>query len=141
MGVITQPNEEQNFNGLVSLRRLSRQEILQQETYRYRFRLDHHVNQLIVEGQWRNLHEDKMYTMDELTNLIANFYELQEDVKGSLCYRYITYVGAQRRRSFVRIFGHETIEKKFFIDEEENQRQLSINKVELSCFSSCRYNC
>jgi hypothetical protein len=132
MGVITQPNEEQNSNGLVSLRRLSRQEILQRETYRYRFHLDHHVNQLIVDGQWRNLHDDKTYTMDELTHLVANFYELQDDVKGSLCYRYVTHVGAQRRRSFVRIFGHETIENKFYIDEEGTQRQLTINEVELS---------
>jgi hypothetical protein len=133
MGVITQPNDEHNYNGLVSLRRLSRQEILQRETYRIQFHLDNHVNQLIVESQWRNLHDDEMNMMDELSHLAANFYELQEDVEGSLSYQYVTHVGAQRRRSFIRIFGHETIENKFFINEEGNQRQLTINQVELSC--------
>jgi hypothetical protein len=50
--------------------------------YQFWFHLDHHVNQLIVKGQWRNLHDDEMHMMDKLTHLIADYYKLQEDVKG-----------------------------------------------------------
>jgi hypothetical protein len=32
------------------------------------------------------------------------------------------------------ILGHETLENKFFISEEGNQLQLTIQDVQLSCF-------
>ena len=44
MGVITQPNPERNFTGLVSLKRFSEQQQLQRGTYHKRFHLDYQVN-------------------------------------------------------------------------------------------------
>ena len=44
------------------------------------------MNQLIVDGKWRHLHDDATYIMDELCHLIANFYELEADVTKSLCF-------------------------------------------------------
>ncbi len=40
MGVITTPQEQHNFNGLVTIKRLSRQERLQRGTHRFRFHID-----------------------------------------------------------------------------------------------------
>jgi hypothetical protein len=67
MGVITQPNAERNFNRLVSLKRLSEQQELRRGTYHTRFYLDHHVNWLIVEGSWHQIHVDPTYTITKLT--------------------------------------------------------------------------
>jgi hypothetical protein len=51
MGVITQPQQENNFNGLLSMKRLSEQQILLRGTHRHRFHLDYDVNRLIVEEE------------------------------------------------------------------------------------------
>jgi hypothetical protein len=73
--------------------------ILRQRTYRYRFHVDHHVNWLIVEGDWRQLHDDVTYTIHELSHLITNYYKLKEDIETTLCYRYITNIGEERKRT------------------------------------------
>jgi hypothetical protein len=44
MGVITQPNVERNFSGLVSLKRLSKQQQLQRGTYQKRVQQDDRVH-------------------------------------------------------------------------------------------------
>ncbi len=98
MGVITAPQEQHNFNGLITIKRLSRQERLQRGTHRSRFHIDHYVNQPLVEGDWHQLHDDASYTMDDLTQLIVNYYQLEEDIEATLCYRYATHVGGQRTR-------------------------------------------
>ena len=134
MGVITQPQEEHNFNGLLTIRRLSEQQQLQWGTYRYRFHLDYHVNQLIVDGEWRHLHDDPTYTMDELSHLITNFYQLEDDVAESLCFRYVTHVGQERTRRWITILGHDTIQNKTLRNAEGGEVQLTINDIELSCY-------
>ncbi len=96
MGVLTSPIPEQNFNGLLALKRLSRQEILRRGTYQYRFHIDHHVNWLIVEGGWRSLHDDDTYRFSELSQLITEHYELEEDISQALCFRYSHYEGEER---------------------------------------------
>jgi hypothetical protein len=57
------------------------------------------MNRLIVEGDWRQLHDDNTYTMNELSHLITNYYQLKEDVAVTLCYQYITHVGEERTRT------------------------------------------
>jgi hypothetical protein len=134
VGVITRPNEEHNFSGVVSLKQLSRQHQLLRDTYRYRFHLDYHVNQLIVDGEWRHLHDDPTYTMDELSHLISNYYQLEDVISESLCFRYITHIGPERTRSFIRILGHDAIENKTFVNEHGSEVQLTIDAVEISCY-------
>ncbi len=133
MGVITASQEQHNFNGLITIKWLSRQE-LQRGTHCFRFHIDHYVNQLIVDGDWHQLHDDPSYTMDELTQLIVNYYQLEEDVEATLCYRYATHVGKQRTRELREVLGHETIENKTFIDKHGQRQQLTIQDVVISCF-------
>jgi hypothetical protein len=73
MGVITQPQEEHNFSGAIKIKWLSEQQQLQRDNCRSRFHLDYHMNQLIVNGEWRHLHDDPTHTVDELSHLIAYF--------------------------------------------------------------------
>jgi hypothetical protein len=98
MGVITRPNAERNFSGLVSLKRLSEQQLLQRGTCCKRFHLDYQVNQLPT------------FTVAELSQLIAEFYELKNDVAKALCFCYQTYVGEQQRT--IKLLAYETLEGK-----------------------------
>ncbi len=134
MGVITAPQEQHDFNGQITIKRLSRQERLQRGTHRFRFHIDHYVNQLIVNRDWRQLHDDPSYSMDKLTQLITNYYRLEEDIEATLCYRYATHVGEQRTRELRVVLGHETIENKTFVDEHGVQQQLTIQHILISCF-------
>ncbi len=84
MGVITAPQEQHNFNGLITIKLLSRQERLQRGTHRFRFHMDHYVNWVIVDGDWQQLHDDPSYAMDELMQLITNYYQPEEDVEATL---------------------------------------------------------
>ena len=86
MGVITQPQRENNFNGLLSIKRLSEQQVLLRGTHRHRFHLDYDVNRLIVEGEWRRLYDDRTYTIAKLTQLIVEHYQLGDDVADALCF-------------------------------------------------------
>jgi len=86
MVVIVQCNEQENFNGLVSIKRLSSQEVLQWDTYCLLFNLDYHANQLIVKWEWKNLYEDDTYIIDEISHLISNYHQLKEDVSDLLCF-------------------------------------------------------
>lgn len=62
--------------------------------------------------------------------------QLEEDVSDLLCFQHVTQVSGARtnKRICHDILGHETLENKFFISEEGNQLQLTIQDVQLSCF-------
>jgi len=131
MGVIAQPNAERNFSGLVSMKRLSEQQELQRGTYRTRFHLDHHINRLIVEGSWRQIYDDPTYTIAELSQLMVEFFHLDDDIAEALCFRYETQVGGQRR--MVELLANETLEGKI-VRTLQGERELTIDDVDLSCY-------
>ncbi len=72
--------------------------------------------------------------MDELGHLITNFYQLEDDVAESLCFRYVTHVGQKRAKWWITIFGHDTIKNKTFRKTEGDEVHLTIQDVDLSCF-------
>ncbi len=92
------------------------------------------MNRLIVEGDWRQLHDDNNYTMNELSHLITNYYQLEEDVAATLCYQYTTHVGAERTRTYREVLGYETIEHKTKINEQGMETPLTTYDVDLSCY-------
>jgi hypothetical protein len=86
MGVVFKPQPERTFDGKIALKRVSRTRQLERDTYRSnKFHHDNNINQLIVDGDWRNVYDDKTYTMLELTTLIAAHYELDDDIAEALC--------------------------------------------------------
>jgi hypothetical protein len=50
---------------------------------------------LIVEGDWKQLYDGPTYTVNKLSHLITNYYQLEEAVEVTLYYRYITHVGEE----------------------------------------------
>ncbi len=72
--------------------------------------------------------------MNELSYLITNYYQLEEDVAATLCYRYITHVGEERTRTHREVLGFETIQYKTKINEHGMETPLTIDDIELSCY-------
>ena len=117
MAAITKPLEQYNFDGKIAIIRVSRQEQLLQDTYQQKFHDDHDINQLILTGDWQRLYEDN-YTVAEILLLVIEYYELEEDVELTICIRYVTHVGVNRTRSWVRLREHERIEDQQIRTEE-----------------------
>jgi len=80
------------------------------------------------------LHDDVTYTIAELSQLIVDHYELGEDIAETLCFRYATHVGDDRRREYRTLLENDTIENKMFINEHGNEQELTINFVEISSY-------
>jgi hypothetical protein len=96
MAVAFPPNLEQNFNGKVTTKCVSRTRQLLRDTYHCtKFHNDHHINQLLIVRDWRQVYNDEMYTANEILALIVDYYELGEDVTQALCLRYNTHQGQQ----------------------------------------------
>ena len=93
--------------------------------------MDHHVNRLIVEGSWRQIYDDPTYTIAELSQLMVEFFHLDDDVAEALCFRYETQVGGQRR--MVELLANETLEGKI-VRTLQGERELTIDDVDLSCY-------
>jgi hypothetical protein len=110
----------------MSLKRLSEQQQLQRGTYQTRFHLDHHVNRLIVEGSWRQLYDDATYTIAGLSQLIPEFYKLENDVTEALCFCYETLVGGQQRNIF--LLANEMLEGKM-VRTLQGEWELTIDDV------------
>jgi hypothetical protein len=137
MGVITEPIPEQNFDGKISLLRLSRQEELAKGTHRYRFHIDHEINNMIKSGDWRQVQDefdDPTYTISEISAMISLRYELEADIERALCFTYTTHVGEQRTEKKKKLFDHETFQGKRIVAEDGVERALTIDDVELSCY-------
>ncbi len=84
--MVFKPQPEQNFDEKITMKRVSRTRQLERDIYwSKRFHHDHNINQLIVDGDWRNVYDDETYTMLELVTLIAAHYELNDDVTEALC--------------------------------------------------------
>ncbi len=64
--------------------------------------------------------------MNEITQLIDNYYQREEDIKSTLCYQYATHVGELRTRELIEVLGYKTIENNTFIDEDGVQQQFTI---------------
>ncbi len=64
------------------------------------------------------LHDDDTYTMAKLCQLIVDYFELGDDVADTLCFRYPTHIGEERRRAYETLLDNDTIEGKTFINEE-----------------------
>jgi hypothetical protein len=94
MGVVFPPNPEQNLDGKVSIKCVSRMRQLLRDTYHFtKFHHDYHVRQLIIDGDWRQVYDDEAYTANEILPLVVDYYELGEDVAQALCLRYLTHKG------------------------------------------------
>jgi hypothetical protein len=109
IGVVTEPNEEHEFNGKIFLERVAEKKELQRVTYRKTFSHNHLINDEIKAGEWRALFLDDptMILGSNVLRLIVNYYNLDENVKDYLCLRYKTYGG--NGQEMIKIVSKEEI--------------------------------
>jgi hypothetical protein len=133
MGVAFPPNPEHNFDGKVTIKCISRTRQLLRD-HCTKFHNDHHINQLLIVGDWHQVYDDETYTANEILVLIVNYYELDKDVSQALCLRYNTYQGQQQQRRTITMRLHETLEEIQITEEHGNVRRLTIDDLNISCF-------
>jgi hypothetical protein len=87
-------------------------------------------------NNWRHLHTENL-TFGELQELVANNYVLDEDIADSLCFRFITHVGIQRRRTYERMHFDETNKNtdKQRTNENGEVNNLTLDDLEITCFN------
>jgi hypothetical protein len=133
MGVVCSPDQEHAFDGKISMIRISRDKQLQRDTHRTQFHHDRDINQLIQQGDWRKLYADDTYNFAELNGLIVDYYELDEEAEASLCFRYITHAGRDRKKKFVTLRDNESLIGKTYMDQAGIQHALTIQEILLTC--------
>ncbi len=97
------------FDGKIMMIRVSRQHILERDTYNTNNSNDRHVNQLITDGDWRQLHIENM-NFYEFKELITDNYQLDPDVTEAIRFRFISYRGINRRAVYTTMTDDETLE-------------------------------
>jgi hypothetical protein len=73
------------------------------------------------------LYEDN-YTITEILLVVIEYYELEEDIELTICIQYVTHVGVNRTRTWVRLCEHERIKDQQIRTEEGVQRKLTIDE-------------
>jgi hypothetical protein len=74
-----------------------------------------------VGGDWKRLHDDPTSTTAEILALIAEYYELDDDVTKALCLHYVMHVGAERNRRTITMRANNTIPQKYIATLEGHQ--------------------
>jgi hypothetical protein len=135
MGVVGKPNNQQNFDGKIAMIRISRPHTPQRDTYHHNFHHDRYVNQLMMDN-WRELHIDNL-TFQELKEIISDTYEVDEDITDSICFRFVTLVGINRRNVYMKTRNDETIENtnKRRTDANGDVHNLTLEDLEITCFN------
>ena len=92
IGVVAEANAEREFDGKIFIERIAEDKVLRRATYRNHFHYDRHINDEIKSGGWKQLYpDDPNILTSEMIGIIANNYDLEEEVEERLCLRYDTY--------------------------------------------------
>jgi len=134
MGVVTMPDEGRDFDGKISMIRVSKEKELEKDSWRPKFHDDPHINDQIKQGEWRMLYADNTYSIDELIALIINEYNLDEEMEAALRFRYVTHVGVNRKKKYIELRGNDSIAGKTYRDETGIEHELTIEDVALNFF-------
>ena len=86
IGVIAEPDENQQFDGKILIERVSKERELTRTTYRNNFHHDRHINDALKSGEWKELYpDDPTILTSEFIRLIADSYDLEEEMEDKLC--------------------------------------------------------
>ncbi len=99
-------------------------------TYRNHFHFDRHINDDIKSGGWRQLYpDDPNIIVSEFLGIIANNYDLEEEVEERLCLRYDTYPRGEKMT--VTLGENELLLVRQIIKENGERRALTIDDLTL----------
>ncbi len=104
-----------------------------------KFHHDHDINQLIVGGNSKRLHDDPTFTTAEILVLVAEYHELEDDVADDLCLRYVMHVGAERNERTITLRANNTIPQIIITTLEGHKRERTNNDITISCFYPLGY--
>jgi hypothetical protein len=130
IGVVAEANAEHEFDRKVMIERIAEGKVLRQSTYRNHFHFDRHINDEIKSGGWKQLYpDDPNILVSELIAIIANNYDLEEEVEERLCLRNDTYPRGEQTK--VTLGHNELLLIREIEEENGEQRALTVNDLTL----------
>ena len=93
MGVVARPIPHRNFNGKIFLERVSETKYVTSTTAHTNFSDDVIVNDDIEKGEWRDLMDETMTSVEDINLFIIQIYSLEEAVADRLELYYVTKTG------------------------------------------------
>jgi hypothetical protein len=138
--IITKPYPEHNFDGKISLRRVSTIAKTKKVSYNQKFDDGYHITNLIKEGEWKTACSiDSNTTIQEVIDEIQYLYGLHEDVAEHLTFSHCTHKKNGKREIKRRYmdengvgYNELLIGNQTFIDEHGVSQELTINDIGLS---------
>ena len=88
LGVVAKPIPEKNFNGMVFLERVAREQAYKKRDHNQNFTDDATANGLLKNGDWIQLVDGDDFLLHELKDAIAETYNLDDDIKERLVLRW-----------------------------------------------------
>jgi hypothetical protein len=87
MGVVAPPNEENEFDGKIFLKRISRKEVVKKITYCKNFHEDYYINKQLKKGEWMLCYIPGM-TVENLFEQIEVTFDLDKPIMDRLVLTY-----------------------------------------------------
>ncbi len=130
IGVVAEANAEHEFDGKIMMERIAEDKVLRRATYRNQFHFDRHFNDEIKSGGWKQLYPDDPNILTyEFIGIIANNYDLEEEVEERLCLRYDTYPRGEKRT--VTLGQNEFLLVREITEENGARRALTVDDLTL----------
>jgi len=127
IGVVTDPDEQNVFDGKIYLERIADSRHLMRTAYREEFHHDRFINDLLKSGDWRQLDpNDPSCPAANLIELIAETYEIDEDQEDYLCLRYATFTENGVKKIVTLRNGESILEGKTLREEDGTVQALTI---------------
>ena len=132
IGVVTDPVEQNGFDGKIYLERIADNSPLVRTSYREEFHHDRFINDLLKSGDWRQLDpNDPSCPAADLIELIAETYEIDEDQEDYLCLRYSTFTENGVKKIVTLGNGESILEGKTLREEDGTVRVLTLADLNL----------
>jgi hypothetical protein len=128
IGVVTDPNEQNGFDGKIYLERIADRTQQIRSAYRQEFHHDRFINDLLKSGDWRQLDpNDPSCPAATFIELIAETYEIDEHHEDFLCLRYDTFTENGAKQIITLGDNESILEGKTLREENGNIRALKLN--------------
>ena len=136
MAAVTKPIQEHNFDGKIYIKRVAIQKTLTRASYSKCFHISRLVNNQLKDGDWRHLYlPNDNFNFGEFKMLIAENFELDDDVGEQLEFRYVTYDhfngdGSQKKR-YLDLVDNDVLEGKRRTNHEGIDVALTLEDIQL----------
>jgi hypothetical protein len=133
MAVVGKPDPIHNFNGKISLKRVSRKKRQINTSYNQDFCTSRSLLESIEDGDWHHLYQGDTpgYTMGDLAEDLRELYNLHGDHNLLFRYQNCIIVGGEQKKKWVNLSEWEVLENKLITTENNVDRQLTLADLHL----------